>query len=398
MNISSRILKIPLIAFAVLLLGGTAFLAFNGKPGTPAKTDHTPRLAPKTVRRAQVAEAPKLPKKQMITVKGLHVTGWIAGGKNSLQHLIDLCNTTELNALCIDIKDSDGVVSFDTHVSIERQIHASRKCIGNIDEVMKKLKDNHIYAIARIAVFKDPILAKWKPEMAVHSAGGGVWRDHKGISWANPYDKRVWDYNIDLAKECIKLGFNEIQWDYVRFPSDGNIHACVYPGRDKRTESELIASFLKYAHKQLEPYNVVMSADIFGLTSLVKHDMGIGQTIQMIAQNVDYICPMVYPSHYALGEYHIPNPNKEPYKTVLLSLGDAVKKVKGTNCKIRPWLQDFSLYGVHYGPAEVLAQRKAAKEVGLTEFLLWNPRCKYTESALSRSKDSQKTASASPNH
>lgn len=330
--------------------------------------------------------APVKPQKQIIEARGLHVTGWIAGGKNSFQKLIDVCNKTEINTLCIDIKDSDGVVSYDTSVPLERKVHASRKCIANIQSVIKKMQDNNIYPIARIVVFKDPILASAVPSLAVQNPNGSVWKDHRGISWANPYDQRVWDYNVDIAIECAKLGFKEIQWDYVRFPSDGRVSQCTYPGRDKKTESQVIESFLKHARKRLEPYGVVMSADIFGLTSLVKHDMGIGQTIQLIAKNVDYICPMVYPSHYALGEYHIPNPNKAPYRTVLLSLGDAVKKVKGTNCKIRPWLQDFSLYGVHYGPAEIAAQRKAAKEVGLTEFILWNPRCKYTTSSLASEK------------
>lgn len=386
MKFSSQRAKVLLPILGVLLLSGGAFMAFQGK-----HSEKNSLLGKTPAHLVQKAKAEKKPQKQLVEVKGLHVTGWIAGGKKSMQKLIDLCNHTELNALCIDVKDSDGVVSFDTTVPLEREIKASRKCISDPEGLLKKLLDNNIYPIARIVVFKDPILADAKPSMGVHNAGGSLWRDHHGISWTNPYDKSVWDYNIDLAIYCIKLGFKEIQWDYVRFPSDGRISQCKYPGKTNLSESQVIEDFLKYARTRLEPYGVVMSADIFGLTSLVKHDMGIGQTIKMIADNVDYICPMVYPSHYALGEYHIPNPNKAPYRTVLLSLGDAVKKMKGTKCKVRPWLQDFSLYGVHYGRNEVLAQRKAAKEVGLTEFIMWNPRCKYTESALSP-EASQKTA------
>ncbi len=386
MRFSSPFAKALIPVFALAVIGGTAFIELRPHQ-RQAATAPAPGTPPKRVVK------PK-PEKPWEHVRGLHVTGWIAGGKNSMQHLIDLCNRTELNALCIDVKDSDGVVSFDTSVPIEREIGASRKCVADIEAVTRKLKENDIYPIARIAVFKDPILAGRKPELGVQRVGGGLWRDHRGITWANPYDKRVWDYNIDLAIECAKLGFKEIQWDYVRFPSDGRISQCVYPGKDKRTESQVVADFLAYAREKLKPSNVVMTADLFGLTSLVGHDMGIGQTIQLMAKHVDYICPMVYPSHYALGEYGIPNPNKAPYKTVLLSLGDAVKRVKGTKCKIRPWLQDFSLYGVHYGADEVKAQRKAAKEVGLTEFLLWNPRCKYTESALGPEPKDEKTASA----
>lgn len=385
MKFSSRFIKISLTAAGLALITGVAFTQFRPHD-LPSKAIVTKKPAAKKI------TVQTKPQKEFIIAKGLHVTGWIAGGKNSLQKLIDLCNKTELNALCIDVRDSDGVVSFDTNVPLERQIKASRHCIADIKGVMAKLKENDIYPIARIVVFKDPILATAVPEMAVKRTDGSLWRDHRGIAWANPYDKRVWDYTIDIAIECAKLGFKEIQWDYVRFPSDGRVSQCVYRGKTDQTESEVIADFLKYARNRLEPYGVVISADLFGLTSLVKHDMGIGQTIKMIAENVDYICPMVYPSHYALGEYNIPNPNKAPYKTAFLSLRDAVKQLKGTKCKIRPWLQDFSLYGVHYGPAEVLAQRKAAREVGLTEFLLWNPRCKYTEAALAKSKPQQESS------
>lgn len=377
MKFSSPSGKIYLAVFALVVAGGSAFVALEPKfsaPDSPTPLQRVPAV--------KEPKKPAKPRKQWIRAKGLHVTGWIAGGKKSFQKLVELCNRTELNTLCIDIKDSDGVVSYDTEVPLERKIEASRKCIADIDQVLQKMVDNDIYPIARIVVFKDPILATAELEMAVKKSDGSIWRDRSGIAWTNPYDRRVWEYNVDIAVECAKLGFKEIQWDYVRFPSDGDISLCVYPDKTDQTESEIIAGFLKYARERLEPYGVVISADIFGLTSLVKHDMGIGQTIKLMAEHVDYICPMVYPSHYALGEYGISNPNKAPYKTVLLTLRDAVKKVKGTKCKIRPWLQDFSLRGVSYGKNEVLAQRKAAKEVGLTEFLLWNPRCEYTEAAL----------------
>lgn len=393
MSLSSRSAKVVLILLGAAVVTGGAFVAFRPAGRTPASSVKS-AMMPQVEGPRKPAPPPK-PEKQFIIAKGLHVTGWIAGGRNSFQKLIDMCNRTELNALCIDIKDSDGVVSFDTDVPLERQIKASRKCITDIGSVMERMKQSNIYPIARIAVFKDPVLAKAVPDMGVKRGDGSLWRDHRGITWANPYDQRVWDYNIAIAKQCAKLGFKEIQWDYVRFPSDGRVSECVYPGKTDQTESEVVASFLKYARERLEPEGVVMTADLFGLTSLVHHDMGIGQTIKLIAPHVDYICPMVYPSHYANGEYGIPNPNKAPYKTALLSLRDAVKAVKGTKCKVRPWLQDFSLYGVHYGADEVLAQRKAAKEVGLTEFLLWNPGCRYTEAALAADKSDAKTAKKS---
>jgi hypothetical protein len=257
--------------------------------------------------------------------------------------------------------------------------------VSDIDGVLKTMKEHNIYPIARIVCFKDKYLPKKKPELGVQSSAGGLWKDRAGYTWLNPYDKRTWDYNIDLAIDCAKRGFKEIQWDYVRFPSDGHTSLCVFPKKTPAPPNQVVTQFLKYASERLEPYGVVISADLFGLTSLVKHDMGIGQVIQDMSKHVDYICPMIYPSHYAKGEYGMPNPDVQPYKTVRLSLADSLKRVKGTKCKVRPWLQDFSLYS-HYGPAQVLAQRKAAKELGVTEFLLWNASCRYTASALSPEK------------
>lgn len=368
-----------LAAGVVLALAGLAVVKLVRTPAHRRAVSQT-AMRGKSVAALSTAQAKR---KEIVEVRGLHVTGWIAGGKKSFGKLVDLVNKTELNALCIDVKDSDGILSYNTSVPLERQIKASHHAIGNVGYMMKTMLDSDVYPIARIAVFKDPVLANARPDLAIHSSGGGLWRDRTGTGWANPYNRAVWDYNIDLAIDAAKRGFKEIQWDYVRFPSDGRVSATVYPGKDSRSESEVIRDFLRYARKRLSPYNVVMSADIFGLTSIVGHDMGIGQTVKLIAENVDYVCPMVYPSHYANYEYGIPNPNKAPYETVRLSLGDHVEAITGTKAKVRPWLQDFSLYGVHYGREQVIAQRKAAAEMGITEFILWNPRCVYTTSALS---------------
>lgn len=372
-------MRLGIAALAVVVVLGVAVLGWTRWQGTErsAVSNQPSKIELETME----PEPPPTPEKQWIEAKGLHVTGWIAGSKNRFAHLVDLCNKTELNALVIDVKDSDGTVSYNTDVPLEREIKASTRAIADIDAVIKLMEENDIYPIARVTVFKDPILAKKKPEFAVLNPSGGLWTDRIGTGWANPYKKEVWEYNVEIAKDAARRGFKEIQWDYVRFPSDGRVSQCVYPDKTDQTQSEVIAEFLKYAKEELEPFGVVISADIFGLTSLVRHDMGIGQTIKMMAEHVDYICPMVYPSHYARGEYGIPNPDVEPYRTVKLSLGDALKSIEGTDCKIRPWLQDFSLRA-RYGKAEVLAQRRAAEELGITEFLLWNARVRYTESAL----------------
>jgi hypothetical protein len=169
----------------------------------------------------------------------------------------------------------------------------------------------------------------------------------------------------------------------VRFPSDGDVQSCVYPHKDKRSKGEVIAGFLGYARNALKPYRVLISADIFGQTGLANDDMGIGQVIEEIAKNVDYICPMVYPSHYRKGVYGLKDPESSPYPIVFASLKDMKRRIAGTGCKIRPWLQDFSLR-VSYGKKEVQSQINACRDAGIAEWLLWDPKCTYTEEALAR--------------
>jgi hypothetical protein len=330
-------------------------------------------------------------------VKGIYLTGWIAGLKPRCDQLIGLVDRTEINAMVIDVKD-DGQVSYDVDVPLAKKIKASRHMIAHIDKLMATLKAHDIFPIARIACFRDTPLAEARPDLAVHNPQGRVWHDKTHHAWLNPYQKAAWDYNVDLALDAIKHGFKEIQFDYVRFPSEGKLSTLQYPGKPKGAHREdQIADFMKYAGEKIKAQGAWFSADVFGLTSLVKDDEGIGQKFAKVIQHVDYLCPMVYPSHYHLGEYHIPNPNKEPYKIVYLSVGDAKKRLKGiATCKLRPWIQDFSLYGVHYGPAQVKAQIKALSDLGIHEFLLWNAGNRFTEAALAKAKPERTANAARP--
>ncbi|HET6387705.1 MAG TPA: putative glycoside hydrolase [Armatimonadota bacterium] len=315
---------------------------------------------------------------------GLYATGWSAGSARKMDSLIKIIHETGLNSIVIDIKDSDGCVTYYTpDVPLAVSIGACFKKpdenrASNIDATLKKLKAAHIHVIGRVACFNDPILAKKRPDWAIRSKNGGVWHGRSGHAWVDPTVKALWKYDVDLAEDAIKRGFDEIQWDYVRFPSDGNTRLCVYHQNISHDRAwSVIAAYLNYAYKRLAKYNVPISADIFGLTGTAKSDMGIGQKINPIADNVDLISPMVYPSHFAHGEYHMPNPNTQPYKTVLLSLRDAKKRIADTHCTIRPWLQAFSLFGVHYGPEQVLAELKAVRDNHLGQFLCWNAGNKY---------------------
>ncbi|HLK60979.1 MAG TPA: putative glycoside hydrolase [Chthonomonadaceae bacterium] len=348
-------------------------LAQNGPPPAPPKPPGPP-------------PPPALPEGG---VKGIYLTGWSAGTKR-FDQLVALVDRTELNAMVIDAKD-DGNVYFDTDIPLARTTPGVQKHAYKPEKIMPILEQHHIYSIARIACFRDTPMATAHPDMAVQDAQGRVWHDKSGHAWLNPYNKANWDYNIAIGMEAIKRGFKEVQFDYVRFPSEGNISLLHYPGKKEGDlRKDQISAFLKYAREKFKAQGVYFSADVFGLTSKVNAknpDMGIGQTRTNVAEQVDFLSPMVYPSHYAYGEYGMKDPNKEPYKTVTLSVGDAQKNLKAVpTCKLRPWIQDFDLRHVHYGPTEVRAQIKALSDLGITEFLLWNARNVYTEDALEKEK------------
>ncbi len=310
-------------------------------------------------------------------IKGIYLTSWLAGKPNTLNELIEFINKTEINALVVDVKDERGTISFPSKVQLAQKIGSSLKKY-NPERVLKSLRQYNIYPIARIVVFKDPFLATHCPELAVGSSEGGLWRDFKGLYWVDPYNKNVWDYNIAIAKEAAAYGFKEIQFDYIRFTSDGLTKNCRYPKNNGLSKSDVIRDFLKYAYQELKPLGVKVSADVFGLTCSADSDIGIGQVIEKVADGVDIICPMVYPSHYVRGSYKIPDPDAKPYETVYKSLSDAVQKLSKADKKviIRPWLQDFSLKS-HYGREQLLAQIKAVESAGLNEWIFWNPANRY---------------------
>ena len=320
-------------------------------------------------------------------VRGIYLTGWSAGSKKRFPQLVAMVDRTELNAMVIDVKD-DGQIYYDIDLPLAKDSHALAHAY-KVDPVIATLNEHHIFPIARIACMRDNKLAIAHPELAVHDANGNLWHDHSKHYWLNPYKKEVWDYNVDIALDALKHGFKDIQFDYVRFPSEGKVNSLVYDGRPEGAKREdQIAAFMKYAADKIHAQGGWFTADVFGLTSRVKNDEGIGQKFEKVIQNVDYLCPMVYPSHYAYGEYGMKDPNLEPYKTITLSVGDAQKRLYANpKCKLRPWIQDFNLRHVRYGAPEVKAEIKALNDLGIYDFLIWNAGNKYTEAALSQGKD-----------
>jgi len=320
-----------------------------------------------------------------VPVKGIYLTSYSAGNPAKLQELMDLVNRTELNAMVINVKDDWGDITFDWDHPIATAAGAVHSDLGNLKALTAKLKAKGIYSIARVVTFKDAWVPKARPDLAVHSTDGGIWRDYNGVTWLNPYSKAAWDYVVDIGKAAALGGFDEIQFDYVRFPTDGNLDTILYPGKDDRPKQQVIADFLGYARKELRPYGVWVSGDVFGLVTSWPDDMGIGQHLEELSHSLDYISPMVYPSHYIPGNLGITNPNAMPYETVHRSLLDAKARLEkeGTAGQmiVRPWLQDFSM-GYPYGAKEVRAQIQATYDAGYQEWLLWNAANEYTEAAL----------------
>jgi hypothetical protein len=327
-------------------------------------------------------------------IKGIYMTYYAAGHDGLRQHAFDLIETTELNALVVDIKGDLGLITYKSDVVTATAIGANdAPMIADWPAFMQELKERNVYAIARIVVFKDNYLARAHPEWAVTTAAGELWLDREELPWLEAFHEEVWDYNIALAVEAAERGFDEIQFDYVRFPTDGALNTIAYsqPADSVETRTAAINGFLAKARSALAPYKVKLAADVFGYTTWYEGDFGIGQDLSQMAAYLDVLSPMVYPSTYrdglpGLSQYN-DLPIAHPYAIVYESMLRALSKVKATNPEIivRPWIQDFPDYafdGRIYTPGEVREQMFAAYDSGGGGWLLWDPRVQYTPAAL----------------
>lgn len=315
------------------------------------------------------------------TLRGVHFTGWAAGSAKARLRFRDQMKSAGFNAVVIALKDYDGH-EFVKDVPLAARTKAFVNAIPDLPRAVGDFKEQGIYTIARIAIFKDDHLARARPDLAVHFPDGRIWANDKGTAWVDPYKKEVWEYALDVASRAAAAGFDEIQFDYIRFPSDGKTRQCRYSRKDHSpaTASAALHEFLALARKRLKPLGVKLSIDTFGLTASVDNGMGIGQRLDQMAGEVDFISPMMYPSHYAKGEYGLKNPNRQPYLTAHHGVKDALERLGAKPEQLRPYFQDFSM-GVRYTPARVRAQIRAAEELGVRGWILWNPQNHYTWSA-----------------
>jgi hypothetical protein len=325
-------------------------------------------------------------------VKALYMTSWVAGTNSLRKHVLNLVRTTEANSLVIDIKDDTGKVSFSLDGFDVAEYGSAENRIPNIREFIGALHDEGIYVIGRLSVFQDPYLTEVRPDLAVKRADNGeTWKDRKGLAFLRQDSQEVWDYVVDLAKASYEVGFDEINFDYVRFPSDGNIQNIDYALEEGETRADVIESFFAYLAEQLEDTGMVRSADLFGMVTTNTDDLGIGQILERALPHFDYIAPMVYPSHYPNGFAGYGNPNDHPYEIIHYAMTRAVARAEAIGespLKLRPWLQDFD-YGGNYGVDEVRAQIQATYDAGLTSWMMWDPANKYTPSAYEKTKTEQ---------
>jgi hypothetical protein len=365
-------LAVVAIAAAVSALGMTFLNGWGGQRVPAAGSERSPS--------ASTGTAPAAPQPVALPgeIRGVHVTAALASLDGKLDEYLSLTDEG-LTALELDVKDENGEVGFRRGAPRLARAIGAAESFYDPREAAQKAEAAGVYLIGRVVVFEDPVLAVQRPELAIQRRGGGVWTNGAGLAWTNPYDRRVWEYNVDIAVAAVEAGFDEIMFDYIRFPTDGDVSAAVFPGEGRDHKSATITKFAKYARSRLEPLGARVSAAVFGLTAT--REMGIGQRPRRLAQNLDVIYPMVYPSHFGSGEYSLRDPNAVPGVTVARALRDFRRELRGRDTVLVPWLQDFSL-GRDYTLEDVRAQILAARDAESGGFLLWNPSGAYTEGAL----------------
>ena len=326
-----------------------------------------------------------------VKVKGIYVSGPVAGTAK-MDDLIDLVDQTELNAMVIDVKNDEGKITYKMQSEQVTELEAGVRYIPDIKELVAKCKEKDIYLIARIVAFRDPYLAEKKPEWAVHTKSGQIFRDKKGLAWVNPYEREMWDYLMEIASQAAADGFDEVQFDYIRFSTDiGEGEVDYGPEAAQTDKVEIITEFTEYLYDTLTSQGVYVAADVFGTVIDNETDQKIvGQDYVKMAQHLDYICPMVYPSHYHNGAYGIAVPDADPYATIYAAASSSVQELGAVpeekRAHVRMWLQSFTAGWVSghisYGPQQIREQIKGAYDAGYEEWILWNAAVNYQPDSL----------------
>jgi len=361
------------LSILVAIGGGFAYGAHSLTGRRGAKAVAGTRVA-KTKAGARTHGPRALPRE----MRGVHVTMALASLHGKLEQYVALRHAG-LNTIELDVKDENGDVGFVRGAPSLARATGAAKPYFNARSAARTVHAAGLYLIGRIVTFQDPVVSEKRPGLALHNPDGSVWHTRAGLGWLNPYDKRVWAYDVAVAAAAARAGFDEIQFDYVRFPSDGDVSAIRYPVRAKTSMARTITQFVRYATRRLHKLHVRVSVDVFGLAAT--RDLGIGQKPHRLAQYVDAVYPMVYPSHFNPGEYGLADPSANPGQTVTDALLYFEAALRGSGARLVPWLQDFSL-GRTYTTADLRAQVDAARSLDTRGFLLWNPLGLYSAEAL----------------
>lgn len=358
-----------------------------------------------------------------VKVKGIYVTGNMAGTSN-MDNLISLVDRTELNTMVIDIKNDEGRVVYQMDSPMVSALGSAQKLVADMPALVQKCREHGIYLIGRIVAFKDPFLAENRPDLALHNQDGSIFRDKSGLAWVNPYSREVWEYLMEISGQAVAVGFDEIQFDYIRFSTDSGMSKVDFgPEAAGRDKEGTITEFTAYAAQELHQLGVPVSADVYGIIIDSELDASIvGQDYYEMAKYLDYISPMVYPSHYGPGNLGLAVPDAQPYETIYRSMSASREVLAGMRkdvngqqvsgndvsgngisgngipsprdmepaeeirADVRPWLQDFTAPWVpghiKYGPEEIRAQIQAVYDAGYEEWILWNASNRYTEGGL----------------
>lgn len=315
-------------------------------------------------------------------IKAVYLTAYSAGSDKKMIEIVNLIKNTELNAVIIDIKDYSGKILYNSDVGLVNELETKDYRITRLKELIDALHEYDIYVIARQTVFQDPILARKKTDWALKNKSGGIWYDYKGLSWVDPSKKEVWDYNIEIAKEAIGLGFDEVNFDYVRFPSDGNMSTIAYNNGEKE-KYEVMHDFFSYLNAELSPFDARVSIDMFGfvMEKSGEDDMSIGQRLEDALDEVDVISPMMYPSHYPSGHLGLENPADYPELVFRNGMKLGAHRFDDRKAGLRPWVQAFNL-GAVYDAQKIRAQIDVIEEYTDHGWMLWNAANRYSSAGL----------------
>ncbi|HYS69621.1 MAG TPA: putative glycoside hydrolase [Gemmatimonadaceae bacterium] len=359
--------------------GASLAVASSSPSMAAADTDTVPRAAALAVGSHPTPPVLDSLIKGTLPARGLYVFRFAANTRR-LKHLIGIADSTEINALIIDVKDEFGL-NFDPADPMLKRNAGTQVKAHNLRALVDTIRAHGILPVARIVVFKDSVTARNNPDHTIRKADGSAWHDKKGQTWVNPYANAIWEYNFRVAEEAIKMGFGEIQFDYIRFPEPfKSLPPQVFPEQNGRSKPQVLSEFLNTARVRFTKLGVRTTADIFGLVTTVGGALEVGQKWEPITESVDVVLPMVYPSHYPPGSFQLPHPNADPYDVIHIAISRARERdeklgIKGDH--VRPWLQAFSLGKPPYGPHEIEEQKRAVYDSGYDGWVMWEPGSRY---------------------